>query len=167
MGFVIQSSEDEPLPQEAMRRLVEVIDGCRGLPQVWVVFKLDFPYQAVSVHTTKAAAKTAAEAGSGMSYFGPVAPEDAPQSFYGVLKVTGTTFVPLTRPVATVLLLDSKKGEVASLNVTPAGHLPDVQHDVEALMFTPSSVDKYAMPYLTKVLGVKFAAAQRAKWLGK
>lgn len=167
MGFVIESSEGEPLAQEAMRRLVEVVDACRGHPEVWIVFKVDFPYQAVSVHSTKPAAEAAAQAGSGLSYFGPVAPEGAPQNFYGVLKVGGTTFKPLARPVATVVLLDGKKEEVERLNVTRAGDLPDVQHDVEALMFTPSSVDKYAIPYLTKVLGTKFAAALRLKWLGK
>jgi hypothetical protein len=67
--------------------------------------------------------------------------------------------------VATVLLLDSKGDEVTRLRVTPPGELPDVQNDIEALMFTPSSVDKYAIPYLSKVLGVAFAAQQRAQWL--
>ena len=68
--------------------------------------------------------------------------------------------------MATVVLLDNKGKEVASLRVTPPGELPDVQNDIEALMFTPSSIDKYAIPYLSKVLGVAFAAEQRAQWLG-
>jgi hypothetical protein len=165
MGFVIQSSDGTPLSQAAMRRLVEVIDGCRGQSEVWVVFKVDFPYQAVSVHLSEPPAEAAAQAGQGLSYFGPVAPEEAPKGFYGVKKVTGTTFYPLARPVATVVLLDGKKEEVARLSVTGAKGLPDVQEDVEALMFTPSSVDKYAIPYLTRVLGVEFAAQQRDRWL--
>jgi hypothetical protein len=167
MGFVITSSDGKPLPEDAVRRLVEVADGCQGQSQVWIVFKTAFPYQAVSVHSTEPPAETAAQAEPGLSYFGPVTPGAAPKSFFGVRKVTGTTFYPLPRQVATVVLLDSQSEEVARLNVTPPGSLPDVQNDIEALMFTPSSVDKYAIPYLSKVLGVKFAAEQRARWLGK
>jgi hypothetical protein len=167
MGFNVNSSDGQPLSEEALRRLIEVADGCRGQPEVWIVFKTAFPYQADSVHSTEPPARAAAQAGAGLSYFGPLVPgAAAPAGFYGVRKVTGTTFYPLPRPVATVVLLDSREEQVARLNVTPPGELPDVQNDIEALMFTPSSIDKYAIPYLSKVLGVKFAAEQRAQWLG-
>lgn len=166
MGFTITSSDGTPLPEDAVRRLVEVADGCRGLAEVWIVFKTAFPYQAVSVHPTEPAAQAAVQAGTGLSYFGPITPDAAPKSFFGVRKVTGTTFYPLPREVATVVLLDSKREEMARYSVTPAGAVPDVANDIEALMFTPSSIDKYAIPYLSRVLGVKFAADQRAKWLG-
>ena len=45
------------------------------------------------------------------------------------------------------------------------GQLTDPQGELEALMFTASSVDKYAIPYLSRVLGVEYAAAQRKEWL--
>ncbi len=166
MGFSIKSSDGKPLSEEALRRLIEVADGCQGQPQVWIVFKTAFPYQAVSVHSTEPPAKAAAQAASDLSYFGPLVPGAAPTGFFGLRKVTGTTFYPLARQVATVVLLDNKGKEVARLRVTPPGELPDVQNDIEALMFTPSSIDKYAIPYLSKVLGVAFAAEQRAQWLG-
>src|SRR4051812_22926452 len=167
MGFNVTSSTGQPLSEEALRRLIEVADGCRGQSQVWIVFKTAFPYQADSVHSTEPPASAAAQAGAGLDYFGPLVPGGAaPANFYGVRKVTGTTFYPLDGPVATVLLLDNTGTQVARLTVTPPGKLPDVQNDIEALMFTPSSIDKYAIPYLSKVLGVAFAAEQRAQWLG-
>jgi len=166
MGFSINSSDGKPLSEEALRRLIEVADGCPGQPEVWIVFKTAFPYQAISVHSTEPPAQAAAQAAADLSYFGPLVPGAAPTSFFGVRKVTGTTFYPLARQVATVVLLDNTGNEIASLRVTPPGELPDVQNDIEALMFTPSSVDKYAIPYLSKVLGVAFAAEQRAQWLG-
>jgi hypothetical protein len=165
MGFVIDSSAGGPLSQQAMRRLVEVVDACRGEPRIFVVFKDSFPYQAVSVHKTEDAAKKAAKAESKRSYLGPVAPKDAPKGFYGLLKVPGTTFEPLKKRVATVVLLDADNAEVDRLRVTPEGELPNVQEDIEALLFTPSSVDKYAIPYLTRVFDAEFAAQQRRKWL--
>ena len=166
MGTNVTSSTGQPLSEQALRRLIEVADGCRGQPEVWIVFNTAFPYQADSVHTTEPPASAAAQAGPGLDYLGPLVPGGAPPaSFFGLRKVTGTTFYPLARQVATVLLLDSKGEEVTRLRVTPPGQLPDVQNDIEALMFTPSSVDKYAIPYLSKVLGVAFAAQQRAQWL--
>jgi len=165
MGFVIASSEGGPLPEEAMRRLVEVVDACRGQPQVFVVFRNAFPYQAVSVYTTEGDAQAAVETEAGLSYFGPVAPGAAPTGFYGVLKVAGTTFEPLRHPVSTVVLLDAKNREVERLPVSRDGQLTNPQVDIEALLFTASSVDKYAIPYLSRVLGAEFAAAQRRKWI--
>jgi len=167
MGFNVTSSTGQPLSEEALRRLIEVADGCRGQSQVWIVFKTAFPYQADSVHSTEPPASAAAQAGPGLDYFGPLVPGGAaPANFFGLRKVTGTTFYPLDGPVAAVVLLDNTGTEVARLTVTPPGELPKVQSDIEALMFTPSSIDKYAIPYLSKVLGVKFAAEQRARWLG-
>jgi hypothetical protein len=164
MGFVIDSSTAGPLPQGAMRRLVEVVDACRGQPQVFVVFRDSFPYQAVSVHTTDSAARKAAKAESGLSYFGPVAPSAAPSEFYGILKTTGTTFIALPKSVATVVLLDADDGEVARFPVTLEG-LTNPQADTEALFLTPSSVDKYAIPYVSRVYGTEYAAAQRREWI--
>jgi hypothetical protein len=165
MGFVIESSEGGPLPQAALRRLVEVVDACRGQKQVFVVFRNTSPYQAISVHTTEADAKKGVKAEKNLSYFGPVVPKAAPSGFYGVRKVAGTTFTPLERPAETVVLLDADEEEVARFPVGVEGRLTDPQSDVEALFFTASSVDKYAIPYLTRVFDAEFAAEQRRKWL--
>ncbi|MEO8508333.1 MAG: hypothetical protein ABI593_11945, partial [Betaproteobacteria bacterium] len=47
MQFLIDGSEGGPLSQQAMRRLVEVVDGYRGQAEVFVVYRDSFPYQAV------------------------------------------------------------------------------------------------------------------------
>jgi hypothetical protein len=165
MGFVVTDATGNQLPEDAIRRLVEVIDAYRGQPQVFVVFKKAFPYQAVSVHTTEPPAQQAVAADASLSYFGPVVPGAASGGFYGVRKVTGTTFYPLERPVATVVLLDDADQVVGRFPVSREGQLTNPQEDLEALMFTSSSVDKYAIPYLSRVLGAEYAAARRREWL--
>jgi hypothetical protein len=163
MGYVVST----PLPEDAIRRLVEVADACRGQPQVFVVFRNTSPYAAVSVHTTEPPAQQAVAADATLSYFGPVVPGAASAGFYGVRKVTGTTFHPLEHPVSTVVLLDVDNHEVGRFPVSREGQLTNPQEELEALMFTSSSIDKYAIPYLSRVLGVEFAVAQRRKWLKK
>ena len=165
MGFDIESHRGNLLSQQAMRRLVEVVDGYRGQAQVFVVFRDSFPYQAVSVHTTGGAAREAAKAEPGLSYLGPVAPRAAPDIFYPIRKKIGTTFEALPRTLATVVLLDADDTELARYPVNLGDRLPDPDRDIEALMFTPSSIDKYAIPYLTRVFGAEYAAAQRRKWI--
>jgi hypothetical protein len=165
MGFIIDSSGGHPLSQQAMRRLVEVIDAYRGQPQVFVVFRDSFPYQAVSVHTTLAAARESVKAEPGRSYLGPVAPRAAPTTCYAVRKKVGTTFEALPGTLSTVVLLDANDAELDRFPVNFEGRLPDPDTDIEALLFTPSSIDKYAIPYLTRVFGAEYAAAQRRKWI--
>jgi hypothetical protein len=166
MGYVIQSSGG-PLSEDAMRRLVEVVDGCRGAKGVvFVVFRDEFPYEAISLHDTEEAAEEAAEANAGLSYFGPVVPSDPP-TFIAIKKTTGTTFIPLARAVSRVVLFDTNNEMLQEFNLNPEGGLTDPQNDIEALFFTPSSVDKYAIPYVTRVYGVEYAAARRREWIKK
>jgi hypothetical protein len=164
MGFVIQSSPTGVLlPEAAMRRLLEVVDACRGEPEVWVVYQDTPPYPAVSVHKTRAAAETDANAQSGRNFFGAVAPDAAPAQFMGIRKTAGTTFEQLERRVSRVVLYDTKGAQFAEFKVHHEG-LPNPQDDIEALFFTPSSVDKYAMAYLMRVYGVDYAARERREW---
>jgi hypothetical protein len=165
MEFLTDSSGGGPLAQQAMRRLVEVVDAYRGQAQVFVVYRDNFPYQAVSVHTTLAAARDAANAEPGRSYLGPVAPRAAPTTFYAIRKKVGTTFEALPPTLATVVLLDADGAELQRFPVNFEDRLPDPDADIEALLFTPSSIDKYAVPYLTRVFGAEYAAAQRRKWI--
>jgi len=165
MGYVIHS--DDPIPEAAIRRLVEVADACRGAKEVWVVFKDKYPYQAVSVHATEKAAQQAAHAQAGLSYFGPVKPDDSPPNFVALIKTAGTTFIPVERPVAKVVLFDANNERVGEFNVNLKGGLTDPQKDVEAVFLTPSSVDKYAIPYVVRVYGVQYAAAHRQEWFGE
>ncbi len=165
MEFLIDGSEGGPLSQQAMRRLVEVVDGYRGQAEVFVVYRDSFPYQAVSVHTTVTAARQSAQGEPGRSFFGPVTPRPAPTTFFAVRKKIGTTFEPLPQTLRTVVLLDANGAELDRFPVNFADRLPDPATDIEALMFTPSSIDKYAVPYLTRVFGAEYAAAQRRQWI--
>jgi hypothetical protein len=164
MAFAGDGSVDGPLPHLAMRRLVEVIDACRGQPQVFVVFRTDPPYQPVSVHLTKGAAELAAS-GADLSYIGPVAPPPAPPKFAIILKTGGTSFAQIHHPVSTVVLLDEHDVELLRFPVPPVGGLPNPTGEVEAVFLTPSSIDRYAMPYLVRVYGAAYAAKQREKWI--
>ena len=166
MGYVIHGSDD-PIPETAMRRLVEVADACRGAKAVWVVFEDKYPYETVSTHATEKAAQEVAEAKTGRSYFGPVKPDDPPPNFIALKKPTGTKFIRLERPVAKVVLFDANDEKVDQFTVNLKGGLTDPQNDVEALFLTPSSVDKYAIPYVVRVYGVQFAAAQRRELFGE
>jgi hypothetical protein len=148
-----------------MRRLVEVVDACRGQQQVFVVFRDTYPYQPVSVHLTKGAAQMAANAEAGLSYFGPAAPPPAPPSFNPLLKTAGTSFAQLNQPVATVVLLDAHDDEVLRFPVPTIGSIPNPYTDVEAMFLTPSSVDRYAMPYVVRVYGVAEALERRQHWI--
>jgi hypothetical protein len=165
MASVSDSSAGGGLPLQAMRRLVEVIDSCRGQPQVFVVFRDSSPYQPVSVHLTKGAAQLAAGAEAGLTYFGPVAPPPAPPSFSVILKTAGTGFAQLHHPVSTVVLLGAHDVELVRFPVPPVGSLPNPFTDIEALFLTPSSIDRYAIPYVTRVYGVEYAAEHRKEWI--
>jgi len=166
MGYVIDST-GRPLPEDALRRLVEVVDGCRGAEgAVFVVFRNKYPYEAISVHDNEDDAEERAKAEAGLSYFGPVVPSD-PQEFDAIKKTAGTTFIQYDRPVYRVVLYDKQNKKLDELELNPKGGLTNPQKDVEALFFTPSSVDKYAIPYVTRVYGVAYAAKRRQQWLRK
>jgi len=168
MGFVVNSSTGDALPEDAMRRLVEVVDGCRGVEGVvFVVFRNEFPYEAISLHNEEKAAKKAVGSKADLSYFGPVEPSDPPQNFVAIKKTTGTTFKPLERPISRVVVYDTDDEQLEEFNVDLQGRLTDPQNDVEALFFTQSSVDKYVIPYVTRVYGVDYAAERRGEWIKK
>jgi hypothetical protein len=133
---------------------------------VFVVFRDEYPYEAISLHNEEKAAKGAASKEAGLSYFGPVEPSDPPE-FIAIKKTTGTTFIPLARPVSRVVVFDTNNEELEEFHFNPNGGLTNPQTDIEALFFTPSSVDKYAIPYVTRVYGVDFAAARRKEWIKK
>jgi hypothetical protein len=163
MEFVIGSSPGGSLPQEAMRVIVEAVDTWRGQTQAFAVFENSAPYHVVSLHSTEAAAREAA--GSGRSYFGPVTPTSAAPSPKTVVKKVGCAMSVVSQTVSSVSLLDAGGNEVKRFTVNLGGRPPDSENDIEALFLTPSGIDKFVIPYLTRVYGAGYAAGKREEWI--
>jgi hypothetical protein len=165
MAFVIQNSTGGPLPQDAMRSIVEAVDTWRGQNVAFVVFRDQPPYEIVSVHATDDAARTAATAGSGLNYFGPVAPRSQARSYVKILKTTGCGLRPVAASVSKIVLRDADDVDVEQLTVNDGSTLPDRESDIEAIFLTVSGIDKFMIPYLTRVFGAEYAAAKRKEWI--
>lgn len=165
MGFVINTTEGKPLPQEAMRSIVEAVDTWRGQAAAFVVFRDRPPHETVSVHPTEPAARTEANAGHGLSYFGPVAPTKKVNSFSQIVKPQGCGLTPLPHPVSRVVLRSPSNTEVAQFTVNIDASPPNPESDIEALFLTVAGIDKFMIPYLTRVFGTEYAAAKRREWI--
>lgn len=165
MDFLVKSSTGVPLPQEALRSIVEAVDTWRGQTEAFVVFHNRPPYEIASVHPTDAAARTAARAEQELSYFGPVAPRPKPRPLGPVAKTTGCGLMKLSQPVSKVVLLNASDNEVGRLTVNVDGRHPNPESDVEAVFLTASGIDKFMIPYLTRVFGAEYALARRREWI--
>lgn len=165
MSFIIWSSTGEPAPQEALRSIVEAVDTWRGQPQAFVVYRDRTPYEVVSVHPTETAARAVAMTDAGWSYLGPFTPRPAADAFLQIYKPIGCRLAPLPAPVTTVVLYDARGVEVRRFAVNLEGRPPDAETDLEALFLTTSGIDKFLIPYLTRVFGAEYAANRRAEWI--
>ena len=54
---------------------------------------------------------------------------------------------------------------VAEFTVNADGRTPKPESDIEAVFLTPAGIDKFMIPYLTRVFGVEYAAARRREWI--
>ena len=165
MAFLVQSSTDTSLPHEAMRSIVEAVDTWRGQTQAFVVFKDRPPHEIVSVHPTQPAAQAAANAGPGLRYFGPVAPATKVHSFLQIVKPQGCGLLALPHPASRVILRSPSNTEVAQFTVNLDASAPNPESDIEALFLTVAGIDKFMIPYLTRVFGAEYAAAKRREWI--
>ena len=147
-----------------MRSIVEAVDTWRGQTEAFVVFHDRSPYEINSVHPTKEAAQAVASAQRGLNYFGPVAPRDGVQFPIIIAKVTGCGLLPITRAVSKIVLFEGNN-TVAEFTPTRQGALPNPASDIEAIFVTPSGIDKFMIPFLTRMFGVEYAAAKRREWI--
>jgi hypothetical protein len=148
-----------------MRVIVEAVDTWRGQTQAFAVFENSAPYHVVSLHPTEAAARDAAESEPGLSYFGPVSPRPAAASPKTVYKKIGCALKVVSETVSSVSLLDAGGNEVERFTVNLGDRAPDPENDIEALFLTPSGIDKFVIPYLTRVYGAGYAASKRGEWI--
>jgi hypothetical protein len=165
MEFLIKSSRGASLPQEALRRIVEAVETLQGQDEAFLVFQDRPPHDILSVHATEVAARDAASAGRGMSYIGPVTPRRMERLIGPVAKVTGCGPVVLSEPVASVVLRNSTNMDVAEFAVSRAEQPPNPVSDVEAIFLTVSALDRFMIPYLTRVYGTEYAATRRREWV--
>ena len=163
MGYVIQSSGGT-LPQEAMRSIVEAVDTWRGQGEAFVVFHNKEPYEIDSVHRTLGEARAVADARPDLNYFGPVAPRNNMQLPTIVVKPTGCGLMAISHAVSRIVLFDDNR-EVRQFTVTARGAVPNPASDVEAIFVTASGIDKFMIPFLSRMFGVEYAAAKRRQWI--
>jgi len=63
------------------------------------------------------------------------------------------------------VLRDANDVDVEQLTVNDGSSLPDRDSDIEAIFLTVSGIDKFMIPYLTRVFGAEYAAAKRKEWI--
>ena len=149
-----------PLSAALLRRLGEAADGFRTGRPIYVVACYDDPREDLRVFECEAdALEHLTRAGDRFGMFGPFAtPADRSVSG-GPLREVAVT--PGTRSV--------RAGEVAEVAVTIRAEsgeertvrLDGREHD--ALFWTASAIDKFAVPYYAHVQGAEFAAELRRR----
>jgi hypothetical protein len=172
----------EPTPAPAamsaslLRRLAEAVDGYRTGETLFVAAARSFPHDVAGVFTTsRQAAEIARRKGVDYGVFGPYfAPPDSGNEMmlYSVRPCPGlhepdswcpdTTFS-LNQSVAYANIKDititiHAKDGAAVETVLPPGN-------VDAVFFTLSAIDKFVMPYYTRVYNAQYAADMRAAYV--
>jgi hypothetical protein len=165
-----------PMPASLLRRLAEAVDGYRSGDALWVVAAWHFPHDVAGVFASRAQA-TEAVRRRGLDYavFGPYyAPPDSGNEMmlYSVRPCPGlhepdswcpdTTFslnqaVPLANIQDITITIHAKTGPAVERVLTPG--------EVDAVFFTLSAIDKFVMPYYTRVYGAQYAADMRAAYV--
>ena len=158
-----------------LKRLGEIVDGHRGGGSIYVVISYRFPHTVAAVTASHDSALVAARvAGNLYGVFGPY--ESSAESSRGELYATqpciknpttsviycgDTTMVYSPAPVPMVdvrtvtISVTTSDGKVHTQTFGP--------ERVEAVFFTMASIDKFAIPYYERVLGVEFAANLRTR----
>jgi hypothetical protein len=171
----------EPAPAPAamsaslLRRLAEAVDGYRTGETLFVVAAWRFPHDVAGVFGTSRVAMEVARRKGDYGVFGPYfAPPDSGNEMmlYSLRLCPGlhewdswcpdTTFalnraVPYANITDITITIHAKEGAPVERVLGP--------HEVDAVFFTLSAIDKFVMPYYTRVYGVDFAAQMRATYL--
>jgi hypothetical protein len=172
----------EPTPPPAamaaslLRRLAEAVDGYRSGETLFVAAAWRFPHEVAGVFTSsRQATEVARRKGVEYGVFGPYfAPPDSGNEmmFYSLRLCPGlhepdsycpdTTFslsqaVPYANIRDITVTIHAKNGTAVESVLAPG--------DVDAVFFTLSAIDKFVMPYYTRIYGAQFAADMRAGYL--
>jgi hypothetical protein len=159
-----------------LRRLAEAVDGYRSGEALYVVAAWHFPHEVAGVFPSRALASEAVRR-KGLDYaaFGPYfAPPDSGNELmvYSLRLCPGLHELDSYCPDTTASL--SQAVPYASIkDVTITIHAKDgtavesvlPPSEVDAVFFTLSAIDKFVMPYYTRIYGAQFAADMRAGYL--
>jgi hypothetical protein len=173
----VGSGDSAPaMPASLLRRLAEAVDGYRSGETLYVVAAWHFPHEVAGVFATRTLALAAVQR-KGLDYaaFGPYfAPPDKGNELmlYSLQYCPGlheldsycpdTTFsanlsVPYQNIQDITITIHTKTGAAVQRVLAPG--------QVDAVFFTLSAIDKFVMPYYTRIYGAQFAADMRASYL--
>ena len=152
-----------------LKRLGEVVDGQRTGATIYVVMSNRAPYAVAAITSTADSARTlAAAAGEGFWAFGPYVtipdnrvemyattqcPKDKTSSLIICPDTSAATATPMSRVAEVIVSVRTTDGVLHTQHFAP-DHL-------EALFFTLSAYDKFAIPYYERVLGLGYATDLR------
>jgi hypothetical protein len=171
----------EPAPAPAamsaslLRRLAEAVDGYRTGETLFVAAARSFPHDVAGVFpSSRQATEVARRKGVDYGVFGPYfAPPDSGNEMmlYSLRPCPGRHELDSWCPDTT----GSANFAVPYANIkdiTITIHQKDgasvesvLSHDVDAVFFTVSAIDKFVIPYYARIYNAQFAADMRAAYL--
>ena len=162
-----------------LRRLAEAVDGQRNNRAGWVVIQQQFPHDVKGVYFTAPLAAAAASRLTGYTVRGPFStPSDSGTRtvLYAVDPCPGvhdsfSQCPDTTHPGTLAAVATVPQDEVDRIVVTIYGRRGDPLRrrfpgsSVDAVFFTLPAIDKFVMPYYTRLYGPDVAAQMRAAYV--
>jgi hypothetical protein len=156
-----------------LKRLGEVVDGHRGGVPVYVVASYDFPHAVAGVVESRAEADALVRAaGNRFDRFGPfLSRKDPGRLVYFLMKCVHDQITSAMHPEICPSGPFFAFSDVDTVKVTVWLKTHGVQTftvpaRTDAMFFTMAAIDKFAIPYYTRVLGVEEAARMRQQIVG-
>lgn len=136
------AAQDTTVSATMLRVLAEAADGFRTGRPIYLVADRRFPHNVAGPFPSRAAAeRVRADSGATFAVFGPylTRPDPAPRS--------------APRVVAVRITVEQPGGRRRTFDVRP--------DSIDALFFTLSAVDKFMVPYYTRIYGTEYAHVLR------
>ena len=173
-----QDSTVTPASASLLRRVAEAIDAQRDSRPVWVVIQSAFPHTLLGVYHSSIQATQARATRAGYVTMGPyVTPPDSgthtmmltiipcpgrhdsysncPDTTHSSASASGA--IPVDDADSIVVAIYGKRGFVVHRTFAP--------DELDALFLTLSAIDKFAIPYYTRLYGPAIAARMRQQYL--
>jgi hypothetical protein len=163
---VAQQSTRMPSPV-LLKRLGEAVDGHRTGRPVYVVASYDFPHPVTGVFERQRDARTQADsAGRSFDVFGPYQTVRDPGEFAAFIMRCvhdGRTsmYGPPYCPNRIIVPLADVESIMLSVRVRDSTISVALPRETDAVFFTLAAIDKFVVPYYTRIVGVDSAAEMR------